>query len=845
MADGEIGCTRVEALLSGYLDRELGGQERAFVEAHLATCANCRARLEQYRHLDTSLRRLRDQAAPAMIAPLVMRELGVTRGEGGRITSGDHTIAKAGAAPPTPVIWVMRAGFGVLTLAAIAILSLFVMARIRQLPQAPLPVATINTITFDNTDMVFHLNATSEQGIRDIALAYWYDPYDKMTQSFHYERAQAEIEMDYRTLNFNAKGAPDAGRAIFYQWTIIENSGRTTELPLQYIVYSGRRVAYPWQAITTTHTMIYFAGAAPDQIRHEFAPVVEAVYSDVTGEIGITPNLIPSFYIFQSGANESSDAGPDHPVATYRGEDRGLALARIDLNLTPQPSPSSLKAGIARSLTELVLDETLLMARRDQDREVSSLQRGLPEYMSRRYLPPSPMDQVLLNTIARVPTSSFGNQNYVVPFGNIDDVRSAAFIRYLVDTHGKDKLHLLLLLLKDSSISSDRAWSLVYGNINPYSEAWNHLVDRNLAEQANRISTPPAIDLEKQGGDVVWTRNIALSQFRQLTQPPIWSPDSTRLLYSRGVPSFPIPSMYVYDLNSTAGKEQWVSSDYMFSDSYGWSPDGKYIIFTRPMNYDAEPYTRLFIQPIGAFRPITLTAGYDVRNAVWLADGSIVLSRQESGGNYHLYTIDKQTLAQVIASTRPLTGSVAMQPLLAQDAIPGDTVVLAASRDGKRLAVQSRTGITAALYLVEGGEARHMQIPDTMPVDTVDFSPDGKRLVFTSPNAEGRMGIFVYNIDNATLTGIATPLTASGIDLWPAWLDDDWIVFCSTRAGGYDLYATKAGSDRVLRLTGGTGFYLRPVPSPDGKHLSFLKLEDLRLTLLEVGINANMLDSPP
>jgi hypothetical protein len=61
--------------LSEYVDGELAAGERAALEAHLATCADCRATLEQLRRVVTRAQSLEDRAPSADLWPRVHARL--------------------------------------------------------------------------------------------------------------------------------------------------------------------------------------------------------------------------------------------------------------------------------------------------------------------------------------------------------------------------------------------------------------------------------------------------------------------------------------------------------------------------------------------------------------------------------------------------------------------------------------------------------------------------------------------------------------------------------------------------------------------------------------------------
>ncbi|MEX2407049.1 MAG: zf-HC2 domain-containing protein [Actinomycetota bacterium] len=68
--------THPEELLSGYVDGTLPNEERAVVDAHLATCATCREEVELAHEALTALEALEEQPVPFGVTGPVMAEAG-------------------------------------------------------------------------------------------------------------------------------------------------------------------------------------------------------------------------------------------------------------------------------------------------------------------------------------------------------------------------------------------------------------------------------------------------------------------------------------------------------------------------------------------------------------------------------------------------------------------------------------------------------------------------------------------------------------------------------------------------------------------------------------------------
>jgi Tol biopolymer transport system component len=101
------------------------------------------------------------------------------------------------------------------------------------------------------------------------------------------------------------------------------------------------------------------------------------------------------------------------------------------------------------------------------------------------------------------------------------------------------------------------------------------------------------------------------------------------------------------------------------------------------------------------------------------------------------------------------------------------------------------------------------------------FSPDGKRIAFTSDVAapETNLDVYVINIDGPGLRRLTTD---PGVDAEPDWSPDGRrIAFNSTRDGDHELYVMDAGGRNVRQLTHNHATDRQPDWSPDGRALAY------------------------
>jgi hypothetical protein len=99
--------THPEEQLSGYVDGTLGTDERAEVDAHLATCATCREEIALSTRAVTMLRELPEMPVPFGTTRPVMAEAGKERTSRTRLSWGGRTQWAAGLAAAAVLVAVV------------------------------------------------------------------------------------------------------------------------------------------------------------------------------------------------------------------------------------------------------------------------------------------------------------------------------------------------------------------------------------------------------------------------------------------------------------------------------------------------------------------------------------------------------------------------------------------------------------------------------------------------------------------------------------------------------------------------------------------------------------------
>ncbi len=131
---------------------------------------------------------------------------------------------------------------------------------------------------------------------------------------------------------------------------------------------------------------------------------------------------------------------------------------------------------------------------------------------------------------------------------------------------------------------------------------------------------------------------------------------------------------------------------------------------------------------------------------------------------------------------------------------------------------------------------------------TPAWSPDGKRIAFTSDRDDDRPQIYVMNADGSDVVRLTV---SEGMDMMPAWSPDGQkIAFVSTRPytltleggklmidAGPEIWIMDADGGNPTRVTGGQQDQsLYPTWAPDGHHLAYMNIgERIELFVHKLG----------
>lgn len=192
-------------------------------------------------------------------------------------------------------------------------------------------------------------------------------------------------------------------------------------------------------------------------------------------------------------------------------------------------------------------------------------------------------------------------------------------------------------------------------------------------------------------------------------------------------------------------------------------------------------------------------------------NGRIVFSRTESG-NVDIYVTD----ASGGSVTRLTTAAL------------GDDGP-SWSPDGKKIAFSSyRDGAQAEIYVMNADGTNQTRLTDfadeAFHPGHPAWSPDGTRIAFTG-TIDGQQEIYVMDRDGTNRIRLTT---VAGNDYSPDWSPDGTrIAFVSTRQTGTHLYVMNADGTGQTRLTNNDwGTNYGPSWSPDGARIAFTRYSD-------------------
>jgi imidazolonepropionase-like amidohydrolase/Tol biopolymer transport system component len=372
---------------------------------------------------------------------------------------------------------------------------------------------------------------------------------------------------------------------------------------------------------------------------------------------------------------------------------------------------------------------------------------------------------------------------------------------------------------------------------------------------------------DKDGGDNVWTIELATKALKQITKgkgnryrSPEWTPDGNYIVVSKS-PS-PIGPSKLWMIHKDAGggtqlirdpQPMLAGANPVSTLGAAFGKDDRYIWFAQRfgaweynaslpqyqiMTFDRQTGRRETRANVygSAFRPAASPDGkylvygsrYETQTGLrirdletseerWLAF-PVQHDEQESVASLDVlpgYSFTPDAKAVVVSYGGkiwrvPATCASAQGGGVARDARPDPSC--AATNIPFHVRTQVAIGPKLAFnYKVDdGAEFTVRQIRDAVA------SPDEKKLAFVATDK-----LYVMDYPNGTPRRLAD---LTGNDAQPAWSPDgQWIAFVEWGRDGGALYKVAAAGGRPIQLTSANALYVQPVWSPDGKRIVVLR----------------------
>jgi len=302
---------------------------------------------------------------------------------------------------------------------------------------------------------------------------------------------------------------------------------------------------------------------------------------------------------------------------------------------------------------------------------------------------------------------------------------------------------------------------------------------------------------------------------RKLTSPPAsttgdyypaFSPDGKRLAFARAV-SFSATDLYVLSL--AGGEPKRLTFDGLTIDGLAWSGNNREIIFSSRRGGSFNSLWR--IRAEGGVPERVSTFGEDVISpAVSRGGNRLAYTRLLDDMNIWAYTLNGKG---GVASKAPLIASTF------RDSDPDY------SPDGRRIAFTSGRSGSFGIWVCDADGSNSRLLFDGGPYVTgsPNWSPDGRKIVFDTrakdPAKAGNPSVWMVDADG----GEAHPLTGAGTgDVAPTWSRNGmWIYFASTRSGALQIWKMPARGGAAIQVTRKGGF--QGYETADGRSLLYVK----------------------
>jgi len=295
-----------------------------------------------------------------------------------------------------------------------------------------------------------------------------------------------------------------------------------------------------------------------------------------------------------------------------------------------------------------------------------------------------------------------------------------------------------------------------------------------------------------------------------------WTKDGKRIIFKSQRDSWSLPIAKLYTVSVDGGPAEALPMPEAGSGDY--SPDGSHMVYS-PQSRDFRPEkrygggqaNRLYIFDLKSYDTKPITEGpRATRDAMWIGDTIYYNSDRDGHFNLYAYGVGNGKTTQITHSKQ--------WDVRWPSSDHGNRIVYEMDGELQILDVKSGKATPISITVPDDGLARRpSRISAANNIESYDLSPKGERALFSA-----RGDIFTAPIEKGPTRNLTH--SSGAHDKWPSWSPDgSQIAFISDMTGEEELYVIpQDGAKPPTQITtGGQAMRYQPEWSADGKRIAF------------------------